>query len=87
VALVAVVGSPDKVRGEIVKAFVKLREGERGSDDLIRSIQEHVRKHLAAYQYPREIEFVTDFPMTTTGKILRRTLRDQDRAKKLAAAQ
>ncbi len=87
VALVAVVGSPDKVRGEIVKAFVKLREGENGSDDLIRSIQEHVRKHLAAYQYPREIEFVTDFPMTTTGKILRRTLRDQDRAKKLAAAQ
>ena len=55
--------------------------------ELAHSIQEHVRKHLAAYQYPREIEFVTDFPMTTTGKILRRTLRDQDRAKKLAAAQ
>ncbi len=87
VALVAVVGSPDKVRGEIVKAFVKLRDGETGSDDIVRAIQEHVRKHLAAYQYPREIEFVTDFPMTTTGKILRRTLRDQDRARKLGPAQ
>ena len=75
VAMVAVVGRPDPVRTEIVKAFVVLRDGVEASDELAREIAGQVRSRLSAHEYPREVEFVADLPMTTTGKIVRRELR------------
>jgi len=82
VAEAAVVGSPDPVRGEVVKAFIKLAAGVAGSAELVRRIQQHVRQNLAAYKYPREVEFVDDLPATTTGKLNRRLLRQQERERK-----
>lgn len=76
VAMAGVVGKPDPVRTEIVKAFVVLKDGIEESDDLAADITEHVRTRLAAYEYPREIAFVSSLPMTTTGKVVRRHLRD-----------
>jgi acetyl-CoA synthetase len=84
VLMVAVVGSPDPVRGEVVKAFVLPRPGFAASDALAGEIQAFVRDRLAAYQYPREIEFVTELPMTATGKIRRKDLRDREVARKRA---
>ena len=75
VALAAVVGKPDTVRGEIVAAFVKLASGRRGDDVLKAEIQTHVRERLSAHEYPREITFVDDIPLTSTGKVIRRVFR------------
>ena len=77
VALAAVVGKPDAVRTEIVKAFIVLKPGVAGTDALASEIQEFVRKHLAAHEYPREVAFINELPMTTTGKIIRRMLREE----------
>jgi len=77
VAMAAVVGVPDTLRTERVKAFVVLAEGEEASDDLARDIQTHVKIRLAAHEYPREVAFIDSLPMTATGKILRRELREQ----------
>jgi acyl-coenzyme A synthetase/AMP-(fatty) acid ligase len=74
----AVVGSPDSERGEIVKAFVVLRQGVAPSDELITTLQEHVKRTTAPYKYPRAIEFRTELPKTPTGKLLRRVLRDAE---------
>ena len=82
VAQVAAIGSPDALRGEIVKAFIVLARGHRPSDDLRDDIQNTVRDNLAAYEYPREIEFVDELPMTTTGKVRRVVLRDAERMAK-----
>jgi acetyl-CoA synthetase len=76
VLMVAVVGSPDPVRTEVVKAFVLPKPGFVASDALAAEIQDFVKSRLAAYQYPREIEFVSELPMTPTGKIRRKDLRD-----------
>lgn len=76
VALAAVVGKPDALRTEIVKAFVVLTPGHSPSAALVADIQGFVRERLAAHEYPREIEFRTELPMTTTGKIIRRLLRE-----------
>jgi acetyl-CoA synthetase len=75
VALAAVVGKPDALRTEIVKAFIVLGAGHVPSDALVADIQAFVRARLAAHEYPREIAFRDDLPMTTTGKIIRRELR------------
>ena len=75
VALAAAIGKPDEVRTEIVKAFIILADGFEANDALAKDIQHHVRIRLAAYEYPREIEFVRELPMTTTSKIMRRELR------------
>ena len=75
VALAAAIGKPDEVRTEIVKAFIIITDGFEANDALAKDIQNHVRMRLAAYQYPREIEFVRELPMTTTSKIMRRELR------------
>jgi acetyl-CoA synthetase len=71
----AVVGKPDSKRTEIVKAYVKLKDGTAGTAQLIKDLQAHVAGNLAAHEYPREIEFVTEFPMTVTGKIIRKELK------------
>jgi acetyl-CoA synthetase len=75
VSMVAVVGSPDKLRTEIVKAFIVLKPGTSASDNLAREIQDFVRTRLAAHEFPREIEFLSELPMTATGKIIRKDLR------------
>ncbi|MEJ8570270.1 acyl-CoA synthetase [Microbaculum marinum] len=77
VALAAVVGKPDPVRTEIVKAFIVPREGVVPSDELVADIQAFVRDRLAAHEYPREIAFLEELPLTTTGKVIRRLLRDR----------
>jgi len=61
--------------------------GNDKSDALIREIQAHVKQKLAAHEYPREIEFIDEFPMTVTGKIRRRDLRDAEEKKRAAARQ
>jgi len=77
----AVVGSPDDIRGLIVKAFVILKPGIKPSDSLIREIQNHVKKVTAPYKYPRAIEFVDALPKTISGKIKRNELRDREMKK------
>jgi acetyl-CoA synthetase len=78
VALAGVVGVPDEFRGQAVKAFLVLRSGERPSAALEDDIRRFVRERLAAHQYPRHIEFVEELPLTTSGKIRRRALREGD---------
>ena len=75
VAESAVVASPDPVRGDVVKAFVILAPGYVSSDELVVSIQDHVRQSTAPYKYPRVVEFVTELPKTISGKIRRVELR------------
>jgi acetyl-CoA synthetase len=75
VALAAVVGKPDPVRTEIVKAFIVLKPGVPPTQELAGEIQEFVRRRLSAHEYPREVAFIDDMPMTTTGKVIRRLLR------------
>lgn len=78
----AVVASPDPVRGAIVKAFVVLRNGTASSPELVRELQEHVKRITAPYKYPREIEFVEQLPKTISGKIRRVELRRKEMEKK-----
>ena len=73
-----VIGVPDDERGEIVKAFVVLGDGVEADEQLEAELQAWVRDRLAAYEYPRELEFVDELPTTETGKIRRRDLRDRD---------
>lgn len=75
---VAVVASPDKMRGEVVKAFIVLRPGHQGTLALILELQEHAKKITAPYKYPRKIEFVDSLPKNAVGKITRRVLRDRE---------
>ena len=75
VAMVAVIGVPDGLRGELVKAFIVPREGYEPGPGLARDIQAFVRGRLSGHEYPREIEFLSELPMTITGKIMRRELR------------
>lgn len=82
VANAAVVPSPDETRGSIVKAFVVLAPGREPSDALAQEIQAHVRQFLAPYEYPKEIEFLAELPMTTTGKVQRKVLREREMARK-----
>jgi acetyl-CoA synthetase len=77
VALAAAIGKPDPLRTEIVKAFVVLKDGVPASDALAAEIQAFVRTRLSAHEYPREVAFIDSMPMTTTGKIIRRLLREQ----------
>jgi len=82
VANAAVVPSPDRERGNIVKAFIVLTPGITPSNELETEIQDHVRGKLAPYEYPKEIEFIDALPMTTTGKVQRRVLRLREQQKK-----
>ena len=82
VSLSAVVGSPDEIRGDIVKAFIILKEGYDDSPETAKEIQEFVKHRLAAHEYPREIEFVKELPMTVTGKVKRGDLRKMELERK-----
>ena len=77
VALAAAVGKPDALRTEIVKAFIVLKKGYAASDALASEIQNFVKTRLSAHEYPREVAFIDDMPMTTTGKVIRRLLRER----------
>jgi acetyl-CoA synthetase len=82
VSLTAVIGVPDPVRTESIRAYVVLASGYSPSADLADEIRLSVRDRLARHEYPREIVFIDSLPMTTTGKVLRRALRDQAIAEK-----
>jgi acetyl-CoA synthetase/medium-chain acyl-CoA synthetase len=79
VAEAAVIGKPDALRGEIVKAFVVLAPGHTASEALAAELQAHVKTVTAPYKYPREIEFLPDLPKTISGKIRRTELRQMER--------
>jgi acetyl-CoA synthetase len=81
VANAAVIPLPDETRGNVVKAFVVLAAGHAASAALEADIQQHVRRFLAPYEYPKEIEFIEALPMTTTGKVQRKLLREREAAK------
>jgi 2-aminobenzoate-CoA ligase len=80
----AVVASPDAVRGFVAKAFLVLEPDVSPSEGLVVELQEHVKRELAPYKYPREIEFVSSLPRTETGKIRRVELRERERQRKAA---
>jgi len=75
VAEAGVIGKPDPVRGEIIKAFVALRDGHEATDELKEEIRQFVKRGLAAHAAPREIEFRDKLPKTRSGKIMRRVLK------------
>jgi 2-aminobenzoate-CoA ligase len=77
---VAVVASPDPVKGQVPKAYVVLKPGVEGDETLAAAMQEHVRRELAAFKYPRRLEFVSSLPRTETGKIRRGELRTRELA-------
>lgn len=74
----AITGYPDPVRGQIVKATIILQPGYEESEELIKDIQNHVKKTTAPYKYPRLIEFVDEIPETISGKIRRVEIREKD---------
>jgi acetyl-CoA synthetase len=76
VKMVGVVGMPDQKRTEIVKAFVVLNDGYKAGDALVKELQLHVKSRLAAHEYPRQVAFIDELPMTTTDKVIRRKLRE-----------
>ncbi|WP_120500773.1 AMP-binding protein [Roseovarius sp. EL26] len=80
VATVGVVGKPDPLRTEIVKAYVVLKEGAQASEDLAQELQVFVKTRLATYSYPREIGFLEALPMTVTGKVIRKDLKARAKA-------
>ena len=78
VAMCAVVGIPDEIRGHVPAAFVVLRPGFDPSDRLAAQLRDHVRTRLAAHETPSQVTFLDELPRTTTGKIMRRALRVSD---------
>jgi acetyl-CoA synthetase len=73
-----VIGKPDELRGQIIKAFVVLKKGVHPSEQKKEEISQFVKKNLAGHAYPREIEFVEKLPKTRSGKIMRRILKAQE---------
>jgi acetyl-CoA synthetase len=76
----AAVESPDPLRGQVVKAFVVLRDGVRPGPELQTQIQDYAKQHMAGYKYPRKLEFMTALPKTPSGKVKRKELRLRERA-------
>lgn len=74
----AVVASPDPIRGNVVKAFIVLRDGVEGTEGLVKELQTHVKNSTAPYKYPRKIEFINELPKTASGKTRRVELRDNE---------
>ena len=77
----AVTALPDPIRGQVVKATIVLAKGFEASEELKKEIQNHVKKATAPYKYPRVIEFVSDLPKTSSGKIMRTAIRAADMQK------
>jgi len=77
----AAVASPDPMRGDVVKAFILLREGYEGTPELAKELQDFFKANAAPYMYPRLIEFVDELPKTQSGKTKRKVLREQERKK------
>ena len=77
----AVTAAPDPLRGQVVKATIVLAKGFQASDELKKELQNHVKKVTAPYKYPRIVEFVDELPKTTSGKIRRAEIRQQDQKK------
>jgi acetyl-CoA synthetase len=73
-----VIGKPDPLRGEIIKAFVVLEQNTKPSEALKKELSEYVKKHLAGHAYPREVEFIDKLPKTRSGKIMRRILKAKE---------
>jgi acetyl-CoA synthetase len=73
-----VIGKPDMMRGEIIKAFVVIKPGVEQTEELKAKLQQHVKKHLAGHAYPREIDFIDKLPKTRSGKIMRRVLKAKE---------
>ncbi|HLP66826.1 MAG TPA: AMP-dependent synthetase, partial [Rhizobium sp.] len=80
VQLAAVIGKPDPLRTEIVKAFVVLRPGHVPGPELAADLRLWVKQRLSMHEYPREVTFVDELPLTTSGKVIRRLLREQETA-------
>ncbi len=78
VAEAGVIGKPDDERGEIIKAFIVLKDGFKESKELLEQIKEHTKRQLAAHAYPREIEIKESLPKTRSGKIMRRVLKARE---------
>lgn len=76
VAMCAVIGVPDERKGQVPKAFVVLRPGAEPNLELVGELKEFVRRRLAPHEVPRDISFIEDLPRTTTGKVMRRALRE-----------
>ncbi len=81
VAMAGVIGAPDELRGTIVKAFLVLKPGTEATTELEEDIKNFVKSRLAAHEYPRALEFVENLPLTATGKIMRKDLRQREEAK------
>jgi len=77
----AVTAAPDPIRGQVVKATIVLARGYTPSDALKKEIQNHVKHVTAPYKYPRIVDFVDELPKTTSGKIMRKKIRNDDHAK------
>ena len=77
VAEAAAVAAPDDERGSVVRAIVVLRDGEHGSPELARALQQHVRDQTAPYKYPRIVDFAAELPKTASGKVRRAALREE----------
>ncbi|MQW87491.1 AMP-binding protein [Sinorhizobium saheli] len=77
VQLAAAVGKPDPIRTEIVKAYVVLKPGAAANDETAAGIRDWVKNRLSMHEYPREIDFVESLPLTTSGKVIRRLLREK----------
>lgn len=73
-----VIGKPDMMRGEIIKAFVVIKPGVEQTEELKTKLKQHVKKHLAGHAYPREIDFIDKLPKTRSGKIMRRVLKAKE---------
>jgi acetyl-CoA synthetase len=70
--------APDPVRGQVVKATIKLVKGKEGTEELKKEIQDYVKTHTAPYKYPRVVEFVDALPKTISGKVSHAAIRDAD---------
>lgn len=77
----AITAAPDPIRGQVVKATIVLTKNYSPSDELVRELQNHVKHATAPYKYPRIVEFVSELPKTTSGKIRRAQIRNDDHKK------
>ncbi len=74
----AITAAPDPIRGQVVKATIVLAKGYTASDELVKELQDYVKKNTAPYKYPRVVEFVEELPKTVSGKIMRAEIRRND---------